>query len=250
MPKPALFPRSPGSALHRQIYLLVRDLIISGRYTPGQLLPSEAVLAETYGVSRVTIRAALAPLGAEGLIVKRQGIGNFVADDLPDVRVLPAQVGDLQAHMKLMRETTTARVLEFGYEAAPPAVQAIFGTRIDTIYQRAVRVRSLRGKPILYLVTFLPESIGRLFSRADLQKSAMSTLLARHKVRIASARQSIGAILADPKVAAALQVEVGAALLHVRRVHLDARGVPVEHVEMMASPTQISVQSEIGPTEL
>lgn len=129
-------------------------------------------------------------------------------------------------------------------------MQAVFGTKIGTVYQRAVRVRSLRNKPILNFVTFVPESICRLFTRAELQKSAMTTLLALHGVTIASARQSIGAVLADPKVAAALQVEVGAALLHVRRVHRNASDEPVEYVEIMASPTQINVQSEIGSTEL
>ncbi|GAC1339547.1 MAG: FadR/GntR family transcriptional regulator [Candidatus Dormibacteria bacterium] len=54
-----------------------------GDFPPGALLPSERVLCDTFGVSRVSVREAIAGLEAMGLISVRQGRGAFVRESLP-----------------------------------------------------------------------------------------------------------------------------------------------------------------------
>lgn len=60
----------------------VRDIIVSRieshEYLPGEMIPSERVLAEMYGVSRPTIRTAIDELVNEHYLVRRQGKGTFV----------------------------------------------------------------------------------------------------------------------------------------------------------------------------
>ena len=63
----------------RRLYLLLRDRIVSGEDRPQTRLPSEPMLAERHGVSRVTVRRALDKLAGEGLIERRPGSGTFVA---------------------------------------------------------------------------------------------------------------------------------------------------------------------------
>ncbi len=53
--------------------------ILRGDYAPAAQLPTEKVLAETFGVSRAVVREAIARLKADGLIETRQGAGAFVA---------------------------------------------------------------------------------------------------------------------------------------------------------------------------
>jgi len=60
----------------------VRGEILSGVYSGSRALPSEHMLAERYGVSRVTVRQALALLEREGLISRSQGLGTTVADGI------------------------------------------------------------------------------------------------------------------------------------------------------------------------
>jgi GntR family transcriptional regulator len=67
----------PG-ALYRQVAAAIRDAITSGEYPPGTMLPSETQLIERYGVSRPTVRNAVAALRAEGLIDVIHGKGSFV----------------------------------------------------------------------------------------------------------------------------------------------------------------------------
>lgn len=56
------------------------DLISSGEWKQGEKIPAETELAETMGVSRVSIRAALQKLSSLGLIERKQGRGTIVCD--------------------------------------------------------------------------------------------------------------------------------------------------------------------------
>jgi GntR family transcriptional regulator, transcriptional repressor for pyruvate dehydrogenase complex len=71
-------------SLSEQIAEKLRSRLESGALQPGDRLPTEQALGETYGVSRTVVREAIATLRADGLVVARQGSGMFV-------RELPAQ---------------------------------------------------------------------------------------------------------------------------------------------------------------
>lgn len=62
-----------------QVMRDVRRRIEEGELESGSRMPTENELAISYGVSRITIRQALADLAAEGLVDRRQGTGTFVA---------------------------------------------------------------------------------------------------------------------------------------------------------------------------
>ena len=61
--------------------------IVQGRLKPGDQLPTEQQLAQTFGVSRNVVREAIARLRSEGRIWSQQGRGAFVADQ-PNATVL------------------------------------------------------------------------------------------------------------------------------------------------------------------
>jgi DNA-binding FadR family transcriptional regulator len=72
-------PRETAAAPFTQA---LREAILSGELPPGARLPAERDLAERYGVTRLTVRSALARLGAEHLLAVRQGSGYTVRDYL------------------------------------------------------------------------------------------------------------------------------------------------------------------------
>ncbi|MGW8115142.1 GntR family transcriptional regulator [Caproicibacterium sp. NSD3] len=63
-----------------QLYSHITDTIKSGGYISGDKLPTELELAETYGVSRQTVRQALEKLEKDGFISKVQGSGSYITD--------------------------------------------------------------------------------------------------------------------------------------------------------------------------
>jgi GntR family transcriptional regulator / MocR family aminotransferase len=73
-------PDRDGMPLYRQLYRQLRDLIVDGRLAPGARLPSARVMATDLAVSRNTVEAAIDRLSAEGLLVRRVGVGTMVLD--------------------------------------------------------------------------------------------------------------------------------------------------------------------------
>src|SRR5260370_41213403 len=66
--------------IHEEVVSQVHELIKEGKFKAGDQLPSERELAETFKVSRTSVREALRALETQGLIISRTGMGNFVAD--------------------------------------------------------------------------------------------------------------------------------------------------------------------------
>jgi DNA-binding GntR family transcriptional regulator len=67
----------------RQVARWLREDIEAGEYAPGQRLPSIAYLMQEYGIARDTAAKALRILVDEGLAVVSQGMGTYVAEDIP-----------------------------------------------------------------------------------------------------------------------------------------------------------------------
>jgi GntR family transcriptional regulator/MocR family aminotransferase len=86
----AIAPRSDGISLQRWLYEELRDAILTGRLMPGSRLPATRDLALRLKISRGTVLAVYAQLGAEGYIRGATGQGSFVAPELPDLRPRPA----------------------------------------------------------------------------------------------------------------------------------------------------------------
>jgi GntR family transcriptional repressor for pyruvate dehydrogenase complex len=66
--------------IHEEVVTQIHELIREGRFKAGDQLPSERELAETFKVSRTSVREALRALETQGLIISRTGMGNFIAD--------------------------------------------------------------------------------------------------------------------------------------------------------------------------
>ena len=79
---PMLRPVAPRN-LTREIAERIAGDITAGRLRPGARLPTEQQMVAALGVSRTTVREAVAALRADGLVVTRQGAGAFVAPDAP-----------------------------------------------------------------------------------------------------------------------------------------------------------------------
>jgi GntR family transcriptional regulator len=74
---------------YRQLAAILRERIRSGDLAPGDPVPSETELEQTYDLARGTIRKAIAVLREEGLIVTTKGKGSWVAETQP-----PASQGE------------------------------------------------------------------------------------------------------------------------------------------------------------
>ncbi|MFC2969516.1 GntR family transcriptional regulator [Acidimangrovimonas pyrenivorans] len=224
-----------GIPLFHQVAVILRDRILSGAHAEGERLPSEAEICDNFGVSRITAKRAMDELAAEGLVTRARGRGTIVTQGAAKLPFEVSVDGWIE-NISRMGRMTEVSVLEFGYRRAPRAVARELGLDEGAEVQRSIRVRTHDGTPLSWLETWIPADIGRSYSAEDMGAQPLLHLLERAGVRIASAKQTITAGLAAPQVAQALGVQVGSALLDVRRLVRDADGRPVEFISILYRP--------------
>ncbi len=237
--------------LYHQVYTELRNRIFDGTYAPDSPLPSESEFIELFGVSRITVRRAVDELSSRGLVLREQGRRTRVAPYRPGTS-LHASVDGLIENNLRMAERTEIEVLEFDYVPANADVAEVLQINQGDPVQWAVRVRSLENTPFSFIVTYLPDDIGRTFQRNDLSSTPFLILLERCGVPVVRAEQTITATEADPNVAHALQVSEGTALLHVVRRVYDEHDRPVQLLSVKYRPDfyqyDMSMERKAGPT--
>ena len=224
--------------MHRQLFLVLHDEIIRGAVDPGDALPTEQSLCEQFGVSRITVRRALADLADEGLIERRHGVGSFVLDS-PSIR--QREVGG--SYMDGLRQVefeTEVEVVEFGFRGVPRAVVELLGPCDRMLYSLRVRRARRTGEPLMTTETWLPVELAGAVTRDSLTTQPLYELLASAGVALDRLDHELTAEIAGPRHAHLMGVAIGAALIRVNRVAY-ARGTPHHVMSMTMSPNRSRV---------
>lgn len=244
-----LDPASPVP-LYQQMVVQVQSRIESGEFAPGAVLPGEFDLARDYGVSRITAKRALDELAEAGLVKRERGRGTRVLDR-PGASAVRTSIDGWLKNIHLMQSTTEVRLLSFDYLAAGPEIASALEQPVGAEVQRSVRVRTLDGVPMSYLVCFLPGAVGRCFQAEDLRETSLLHLLEGAGHSVASARQTVSATLAAPDTAQALDIHAGAPLLEVRRIARSADDRVVQYIRALYRPDlyhiEMSMTRKAGP---
>jgi GntR family transcriptional regulator len=233
-----------GEAKAKQVYMVLRDRILSGAVGFGARLPTENELAEFHGVSRVTVRRALGELARERLIERRRSAGTRVIYR-PAPAPMTADISGVLANLADMGRRTAVKLLSFDYVPAEGAVAEALGVGPEQLLQRSVRVRSVDGLPFSYLTTHVPESVSVTFTQQELASRPLLDLLERAGVKVERARQRISAGLATPDVARALGLRTGSPLIELVRIVYDQAGCGVEHLHALYRPDRYAFEIDL-----
>jgi GntR family transcriptional regulator len=206
---------------------ILRTQIHAGEYRPQDPLPTEEALTRSFGVSRITVRAALRMLADEGLIVRRSGKGTFVA--------LPAQHGrSLWAALTVPDvvydgQEITRRYTRRRFVRANPGVAESLRISPGGRVLQVEGLMLLGGSPLAHVTLSVPEFFTRGISTAEILDRPVIRLISDATgIRVSTVDQWTTASLADKRVADALGIRPGDALLLIERVFYAADGAPVE----------------------
>jgi GntR family transcriptional regulator len=209
---------------------LARD-IRAGRFDRGERLPGEVALAESFAVSRNTVRAALAQLCDEGLIATHSGKGSYV---LYDGRRLVGRRGWAHA-LDAQGVDAPPRVLSIAVAAAPD----LAGLGLDPAEVMVVeRVRELHGEHAISYERSRVPAQGRLARMPveGLVEGSLVATLAAAGLRIHHGNQVLSARRLTGEEAVALGRSEHDWFLHSRRTSFDEDGRFVEDVESLLDP--------------
>jgi len=226
--KPPKIIRGHGATVHGQIEDWLADEIAAGRLAPGDRLPTEQDLAAWLGVSRMTLRHALAELAQRGLVTRTVGRngGTFVAAPklVQDLTILAGFSEQLRRHGLV----AGARVLAAAQIPASPVVSAALEIGPGEPVYEVRRLRLADGQPILLEHSLFPAERcpGLLDYRLD--GSLYELLEEKFGQRPYRAKESLEPVAAGVREAEALQISEGAPLMLVERTAYARSGVPLE----------------------
>ncbi|GAB6876325.1 GntR family transcriptional regulator [Thermaerobacter litoralis] len=225
------------AALYQEIMDEIRRQIREGHLRPGDRIPSERELAERFGASRMTVRHALNQLAWEGVIVRRQGQGSFVAE--PKIPLGLQFLTSFSEDMRRRGLVPSSRLLSVAVVEADPGTAEALGLVVDRRVTSIRRIRYADNQPLSLehvqvpyrLLPALADHVRQVFKGSPRSSFSLYEFFTRAGIGLHRARQTVEAAVATADMARLLHVPEGAPLLLLTRVSYDDGGHPVEVVK-------------------
>ena len=208
-----------------QIANLLRGKIESGELFAGMKLPKELDLSKHFGVSRVTLRQALAILEKEGLVTRERRKGTFVNHGGVKSKMiqLTGLVWEEDAGGEDMRVILTEEV------DASARLKKFFGLGDGEKLSRVERLRMVEETPLCYVMNYLPRKLAKDIPQEDIRtRSMLHILKSRLNIPLGKIQQTFEARIAESDVADHLSIGVLAPVLYVETFVRSKSGEPVE----------------------
>lgn len=212
--------------LHAQAEQSLRALLDDPELAPGTLLPDEVSLANAMGVSRNTLRTALARMVDAGRLERRAGVGTRIVD--PKTH---SGVGAWQSFTREM-QARGITVQTFSTVARTLAAPADVARRLHLDRTMPVlcvdRVRGWDGQPVVLFRSYLHPRL-KLSADDDFSQPLYELVRTRCGVVADQSDEVLTAVAADRRLARILAVKPGAPLLRRDRTVFDTRRQPIEY---------------------
>ncbi|MDJ0738616.1 MAG: GntR family transcriptional regulator [Gammaproteobacteria bacterium] len=202
--------------------------ISDGRWSPGDVIPSEIQLAQDLGVSQGTVRKAITELVENNVLTRRQGRGTFVAfHDSERALFHFFHIVDNKGH-KVLPESTT---LSCRRKRATRTESSKLGLASGSSVVCIERMRKLDDQPTLLETITLPsEPFGELgnVGACDLPNMLYEMYEQKFGITIHNAEEQLRAVSASEREASLLDLPAGAPLLEIERIARTLDNTPVE----------------------
>ena len=237
-----------ATPLYKEVKRQMMNGLTRGDWKPGEAIPSERKLSETYGISIGTVRKAIDELCAENILIRQQGRGTYVASHNRErmlfyfFHVVPDAGPKAYPDVKLV---------SFARGRADRAEAEHLAVSPGDAVVRIRNVLSLGGAPIIVDDIALPAA--RYPGLTERQfRTRPSTIYSLYQdafgISVVKTSERLRAILADADAAGFLALEAGAPLLQIRRVAYTYRDDPVEYRVSRVNTAHHEYWADIGTT--
>jgi GntR family transcriptional regulator len=243
--------RNGSIPLVYQLGQAIRNKILCGDYRLGEPIPTEDQLQKFYGVSRTTVRLALAKLVNEGYIRRQQGKGTYVN---PKGLVTKGQPKPLSRDMFGVKSTTQiirsagmkvrTEVHYFATESPSEEIAGKLGINEKDPVLHFVRVRYADDRPLVLEKSWIPAAQCPDLTREDVKASLYLVLFKKYQHHIAAAHQSLRAILASEQDAQILDLKIGEPVMLVHGVTYldDGRAIEAQESHFRGESMEFTIE--------
>jgi GntR family transcriptional regulator len=221
---------------------LVLDLI--EQLEVGEAIPSERQLSTDFGVSRLTVRAALDDLAREGYVVRRRGAGTFVSEPkIAQELTMTSFTDDMQS--RGMRPAS--RTLELRVTPAGARLGRILHVSPSEPIVIASRLRLADGETMAIETLHVRERHVPGLTASDLEEKSFYELLSgRYGIAIVGGTQTIEPTVTDEEESEALGVPLHSPAFRFERVTQSEAGETVEFVESIYRGDRYRLVTTLG----
>jgi GntR family transcriptional regulator len=217
-----------GSRLQQtKEYLL--DYIAENQLRRNDQLPSEAAIAKRLGISRNTLREAYVSLENEGVIIRRHGIGTFVANSSR----IQDSLNEFLPFSKIIEKggyTPSFKTLSANYENAPIEVHNVLLTHPSQDLRHIKRLVLADEKPVIYIEDYIAPQVEKSIGDWDqFDGNMVHFLAASSPAPLHQIQSSIRAAALPPKIAQYFELAEGTPILSVRSTIFAADNQPVTY---------------------
>lgn len=263
------------------LYIAIKDELLAriedGTYPVGSIIPSEVELAESYGVSRPTVRQALQLLADDGYLDRRRRRGTIVCDPTrPEAAGVDKSAGALPANPQqglaihgngevtaVLRRidgdpvesarrvrTITVRAQR---EGASVEVADALGVASETPVYKLVRIRYMDNDPNIFIVSHILADLYPSLLDDDLSHKRMYVRMSEVGRPVVRARRRLELREADATLAEILDVPQGEPLFLFRVIGYDDQGKAVEYSRTIyrgkENAFEFSTEHELPPDD-
>ncbi|MGF3056427.1 GntR family transcriptional regulator [Microbacterium sp. YY-01] len=232
--------RPKGIQVYERLTALISDM------SAGSLLPSERVLAEQFGVSRVTVRNQVDQLVREGLVTRVLGSGTYTSQPrLPIASVLPSFSREILA----LGMSPGARIISAKRKGANSIVADSLGVGLDASVLEVVRVRTADGAPISLEHTYFSLERYPGLETAPLEEvSVREYLQEKYGSGGVRADRRFTIVTVDTEEAKTLEIEPGAPVFKAEVTVFDADDEVVEVGAALLRADRYEIRMQVGTT--
>ena len=229
---PEKINRSIPIPLYYQVGQILRREIETGKYKPGDLIPTEAELQARFDVSRATIRQAIADLVYSGLVERKRSQGTRVASGRFEATL--QELASFTNEMMSSNLNLTTHILQFLYIQPPEPAQEAMDLHADEMVAMMERARFVDDRPIAVErwyapLKYFPGISKDMFKPSGMEQSTYYMMMKRYNIQVTRTVDSVFAVGLQPHEARILKVEQGYPALLRSRISYDANDIPVNY---------------------
>jgi GntR family transcriptional regulator, frlABCD operon transcriptional regulator len=228
--------RQDASPLYQQLKDGLRSAIVSGRYRPGQPIPPEPHLCADFGVSRITVRRAIAELQDDGLLEKRHGKGTFVSQRRVETSLVDLAGFSESYSLRGMKRRSV--ILAIAEVAADARIASCLNIGVGDRLTRVTRLISADDRPMTIDESDLPDALFPGIASLLADDTSIYGLLREHFHRdVRHARRSINVRLATARERQLIGCHLGEPMFEIEKIASDSDGVPLQR-SLLVTPAK------------
>ena len=242
-------PLNLAVPLYVQIAESLLERIRAGDLVPEQRLPSERELSKSLNVSRMTLRAALRELDNKGLLVRRPGVGTYVAK--PKIERQAAKLVPFTDSMRSRGYQASARLIEFERRLAEVSIASNLKIPVSAPVYYFQRLRLINKEQGLLDKYPMPTYRFPNLEDHDLEKRSVYEIVeSEYGISPHHSEQSLEAVSATDFEAELLGIDPGTPLMMEKRLAFDKDDQPIEYGHDLYRGDRFRFVTEIAPLEM